>query len=148
MKKITSVALAVGAVAVLCLAPQAKALNLGGVAKEAGKMGGRAVAEKEINKNLAAKNCAFKPKSSELTCDIQDILSAIRAQKTIAEQSGLANDVDLHVEIGRGKDPKNANLGSQRQDFIRNNIRQKISWWDWYDSMTEGDRLKIYIKVQ
>ncbi len=149
MRRITSVA--VGVIA-LSLAAGAYAFDVGGAVggavKDAAKAGGKAVVASEINKNLEKKDCAFKPKTTELTCDIQDILGTIKTQKSIAEKSGLANDVDLYVEIGRGKDPKNPNLGSERREYIENNLRRKISWWDWYDSMAEGDKLHIFVKIE
>ena len=149
MRRITSVVVALVAIS---LAAGAYALDIGGAVggavKDAAKGAGRSVVASEINKNLEKKNCAFKPKSTELTCDIQDILGTIKTQKTVAEKSGLANDVDLYVEIGRGKDAKNPSLGSERREYIQNNLRQKISWWDWYDSMTEGDNLRIYVKIE
>lgn len=140
------------AVAVGLFAGSAWAFDLGGkmkdAAKEGAKAGSKSVVEKEINKNLKEKSCSFKPKTTELTCDIDELLGTIKAQKSIAEGSGLANDVDIYVEVGRGKDPKNSSLGSERADVVRNKLRQKISWWDWYDSMTEGDALKIYVKIE
>lgn len=152
MKKV-SLVVVVGSFAVAGLfAVSASAFDIGGAVKsaaiEGAKAGGRAVVEKEINKKLREKNCTFKPKTTELTCDINDILGNIKTQKTVAEKSGLSNDVDLYVEIGRGKDKANSNLATERQDLIRNKLRSKISWWDWYDSIVEGDGLNIFVKVQ
>ena len=130
----------------------ASALDIGGsvkgATKDAAKAGSKAVVANEINKNLKEKNCSFKPKTTDLTCDIEDILGTIQTQKSIAEKSGFTNDVDLYVEVGRGKDSKKPNLGVERADLIRNKLRQRISWWDWYDSVIEGDRLNLYVKIR
>lgn len=139
-------------VALLCLAVSAYAFDIGSKVKDAAvgaaKGASKAVVAKEINKDLESKNCAFKPKSTELTCDLADVLSTLKTKKAVAEESGFANDVDIYAEIGRGKDPKNLNLGTERADLIRNKLRQQISWWDWYDNMTEGDKLHIYVKIE
>lgn len=121
---------------------------VGGAAKDAAKAGGRKVVESEINKNLKEKDCSFKPKSTELNCDLDDILSTIKAQKTIAEKAGLANDVDIYINIGRGNDKKNPNLGSDRMSLVREKLIKKISWWDWYDRMKDGDQLELSVKVE
>ena len=122
--------------------------KIGNAAKDGVKAGSKMVVEKEINKNLAEKNCSFKPKTTQLTCDLSDILNTIKTQKTIAEKSGFANDVDIHAEVGEGKDAKNSGLGSDRAALVRNELRKKVSWWDWYDQSVPGDDLKIYIKIR
>lgn len=131
---------------------RAGALDLGGkienAAKDAAHSGAKKVVESEINKNLAKKNCAFKPKSTELTCDLGDILSTLKDQKMIAEKSGFANDVDIHVKIGQGKDGKNASLGTDRSNKVRTELIKKVSWWDWYDTNVEGDKLELTVKIQ
>ena len=133
-------------------AVSALAFDLGGKVKDATKgavgAASKAVVEKEINKDLRSKNCAFKAKSTELTCDLSDLLSTLKTKKAIAEESGFANDVDIHVEVGQGSDPKNPNLGYQRLDVIRNELKQKVSWWDWYDMSVSGDKLNVYVKIE
>jgi hypothetical protein len=142
------------AVAALSLAAygSASAFDLGGkvqnATKDAAHAGGKKVVENEINKNLAEKHCAFKPKSTDLTCDLNDILSTIKTQKSVAEKSGFASNVVLNVDVGQGKDPKNSNLGSQRMDIVRNQLHKKISWWDWWDESVSGDDLRITVKVK
>jgi hypothetical protein len=126
---------------------QASALDIGGAMKGAAKAGGRAAVEKEINKNLKEKNCSFKPKTTELTCDLDDILSTLKTQKSIAEKSGLARDVDVHVNIGEGKDPKNSNLGYERERLIDAKLIKKIGWWDSWSHRVPGDKLEIYVKI-
>jgi hypothetical protein len=142
-------------IAVLSLgafALSASALDVGGIAekgaKDAGKAGGRAAVESEINKNLKEKNCSFVQESMETTCNIDDILSTLKTQKSIAENAGLANDVDIYVVVGRGNEKKKPNLGSDRMALIREKLIKKISWWDWYDRMQDGDKLELSVKVQ
>lgn len=139
------------AVFALLAAGAAQGLDLGGTvqnkAKDAAHTGSKMGVEKEINKNLAEKNCAFKPKTTELTCDLNDILSTLKDQKTIAEQSGFANDVDVFAKIGQGKDTANPSLGSDRSNKVRTELIKKVSWWDWYDASIEGDRLELSVKI-
>ena len=71
------------------------ALSLGGIAKDVGKGASKKVVENEINKNLKEKNCAFKPKSTEMTCDFSEIIKTLNTQRQIAEKSGFANDVEF-----------------------------------------------------
>ena len=133
-------------------AGSSQAFDLGGklesAAKEGVHAGAKKVVEQEINKNLAQKHCAFKPKSVDLTCDLNDILSTIKTQKSVAEKSGFASNVILNVDVGQGKDPKNSSLGSQRMDIVRTKLHQKISWWDWWDSSVTGDNLKISVDIK
>ena len=75
-------------------------------------------------------------------------VDALKTQKAVAEQSGFANNIDIHAEVGEGKDPKNSSLGSDRAALVRNELRKKVSWWDWYDQSVPGDDLKIYIKIR
>jgi hypothetical protein len=150
MKGIT-VSLVVGIMALVGYG-SASAFDLGGAAqnatKDAAHEGSKKVVESQINKNLAEKHCAFKPKTTDLTCDLNDILSTIKTQKTIAEKSGFSNNVVLNVDVGQGKDSKNPNLGGQRMDIVRNQLHKKISWWDWWDESVSGDDLKITVKVK
>jgi uncharacterized protein YjhX (UPF0386 family) len=137
---------------VLLAAAGAQALDLGGAvqnkAKDAAHAGGKIAVEKEINKNLAEKNCAFTPKTTDLTCDLQDILKTLKEQKTIAEKSGFASDVDIFVKIGQGKDKANPSLGSDRSSKVRTELIKKVSWWDWYDTSIDGDQLELSVKIR
>ncbi len=149
--KVTKLAALVGAVALL-VSTNAQALDLGSsvgnAAKDAAHAGGKMAVEKDINKNLAAKNCAFTAKTTDLTCDLQDILKTLKEQKTIAEKSGFASDVDIFVKIGQGKDAKNPNLGSDRSSKVRTELIKKVSWWDWYDTSIDGDQLELSVKIR
>ncbi len=128
------------------------ALDLGGklqnTAKDAGHKGSKMAVQSQINKSLKEKNCSFKPKSTELTCDLEDILSTFNTQRVVAEQSGFSKDVDIHITVGQGSDPKNPSLGSQRMDEIRNKLKKKTNYWDWYDSTEAGDKLTLSVKIQ
>ena len=142
----------IAVLSVVSSAASLSALDLGekvkDTAKDAGKGASKKVVESEINKDLKKHDCSFKPKSTDLTCDLSDILNTLRTKKVVAEQSGFANDVDVYVEVGRGKDPKNPELSSQRSELIRSNLKQKINYWDWYDQTVEGDKLNIYVKIE
>lgn len=147
----TKIAALAGALA-LIVSANAQALDLGSkvgnAAKDAAHAGGKMAVEKEINKNLAEKNCSFTPKTTDLSCDLQDILKTLKEQKTIAEKSGFANDIDIFAKIGQGKDSKNPNLGSDRSSKVRTELIKKVSWWDWYDSSIDGDKLELSIKIR
>lgn len=152
MKSAKLATLAFAAAFVVAGLGSARALDLGSkvgnAAKDAAHAGGKMAVEKEINKNLAEKNCSFTPKTTDLSCDLQDILKTLKDQKTIAEKSGFANDVDIFVKIGQGKDSKNANLGSDRSSKVRTELIKKVSWWDWYDSTIDGDKLELSVKIR
>lgn len=152
MKSAKFASLALAAVFAVVGLGSAHALDLGSkvgnAAKEAGHAGGKMAVEKEINKNLAEKNCSFSPKTTDLSCDLQDILKTLKDQKTIAEKSGFASDVDIFVKVGQGKDAKNANLGSDRSSKVRTELIKKVSWWDWYDSSIDGDKLELSVKIR
>ncbi|HSA58269.1 MAG TPA: hypothetical protein VLJ37_01115 [bacterium] len=147
----TRLAALAGAIALLVSA-NSQALDLGSkvgnATKEAAHAGGKMAVEKEINKNLAEKNCSFKPKTTDLSCDLQEILKTLKDQKTIAEKSGFANDVDIFVKIGQGKDAKNPSLGSDRNSKVRTELIKKVSWWDWYDTSIDGDQLELSVKIR
>ncbi len=150
MKKISLCS--VGALAMLLAGSGAWALDLGNPAANAAKdvthSVSKSAVESEINKDLKKKNCAFKPKTTELNCDLSDVLGTLNEKRAVAEQSGFSNDVDIHVEVGQGVYPKNANLGYQRVDRVRNELRKKVSYWDWYDASVDGDKLNIFVKIQ
>lgn len=147
----TRLAALAGAV-VLLVSASSQALDLGGkmqnAAKDAAHAGGKMAVEKEINKNLAEKNCSFTPKTTDLSCDLQDILKTLKEQKTIAEKSGFAKDVDIFVKIGQGKDKANPSLGSDRNSKVRTELIKKVSWWDWYDTSIDGDKLELSVKIR
>lgn len=153
MRRITvSLTVSAFALAGFLAAGTAGALDLGGkvqnAAKDAAHAGGKKAVESEINKNLAKKNCSFKPKSTDLTCDLDDILSTLKDQKMIAEKSGFARDVDIFIKVGQGKDAKNPSLGSDRNSKVRTELIKKVSWWDWYDTSIDGDKLELTVKIE
>lgn len=133
-------------------ASSALAFDLGGkmkdVSKDAAKGASKKVVENEINKSLKEKNCSFKPKTTTLTCDVEDILSTLKNEKTVAEKSGFARNVEIYAEVGRGKDPKNSKLEDQRLQLVRNELKKKINWWNWNDSVIDGDKLILSVKIQ
>src|SRR4026207_2412459 len=97
--------LAVTAVAAFAVAGAAHALDLGGAVgnkvKDGAQAGGKIAVEKQINKDLAAKNCSFTPKTTDLSCDLSDILKTLKDEKTVAEQSGFSSGVDIYAKIGQ-----------------------------------------------
>jgi|SRR5579885_3226571 len=118
------------------------------VTKDVAHAGGKKAVEQQINKNLAEKNCSFKPKTTQLSCDLNDILKTLKDQKTIAEKSGFSKGVDIFAKIGQGKDAKNPSLGSQRTDKVRTELIKKVSWWDWNDAAVAGDNLELTVKIR
>ncbi len=149
--KKTGVLAAAGLLAVFAWGA-AHAFDLGGkvenATKDAAHAGGKKVVENEINKNLAEKNCTFKAKSTDLSCDLSDILKTLKDQKTIAEKSGFSKGVDVFAKIGQGKDSKNPSLGSQRTSKVRTELIKKVSWWDWNDSEVNGDKLELSVHIR
>jgi hypothetical protein len=152
--KVTKITVLVGAMMLLA-AGTVSALNLGGGI--GGKIGGAAVdvahsgaksaVENDINKNLAAKNCSFAKESVEPTCDLKEILNTLKKQKTIAEKSGFASNVDIYARIGQGNSKKNKNLGEQRTELINTELMKKVSWWDWRTNRVPGDGLELTVKI-
>jgi hypothetical protein len=138
--------------AAMVVAGAAYGLDLGSTAankaKDAAHAGGKMGVEKQINSDLAKKNCGFKPKTTDLTCDLSDIINTLKNEKSVAEQSGFANDVQIYAKVGQGKDPKNANLGSQRTTKVQTELIKKVSWWSWYDSAIDGDSLELSVKIK
>jgi uncharacterized protein YjhX (UPF0386 family) len=146
----SKLAVLVGSVALLA-AGAAYGIDLGGsvqnAAKDATQEGSKIAVEKEMNKDLASKNCTFTPKTTDLSCDLNEILNTLKEQKTIAEKSGYSKDVDIFVKIGQGKDAKNPSLGSDRSSKVRTELIKKVSWWDWYDTSIDGDQLELSVKI-
>lgn len=143
--------MAVAAVAALSVAGAAYGLDLGSTVgnkvKDGAQAGGKIAVEKQINKDLAAKNCSFTPKTTDLSCDLNDILKTLKDEKTVAEQSGFSSGVDIYAKVGQGKDPKNSNLGSDRMQKVRTELIKKVSWWDWNDMAVDGDKLELSVKI-
>ena len=120
---------------------------VGNKVKDGAQAGGKIAVEKQINKDLAAKNCSFKPKTTDLSCDLSDILNTLKKEKTVAEQSGFSSGVDIYAKVGEGKDPKNSSLGDQRLTKVRTELIKKVSWWDWNDATVDGDKLELTVKI-
>jgi uncharacterized protein YjhX (UPF0386 family) len=139
------------ALAVFAVAGVAHALDLGSSignkVKDGAQAGSKIAIEKQINKDLAAKNCSFTPKTTELNCDLNDILKTLKDQKTVAEQSGFSSGVDIYAKVGEGNDSKNPSLGSQRMTKVRTELIKKVSWWDWNDTTVTGDKLELSVKI-
>lgn len=121
--------------------------SVGNKVKDGVQAGSKIAVEKQINKDLAAKNCTFTPKTTELSCDLNDILKTLKDQKTVAEKSGYSSGVDIYAKVGQGNDKKNPNLGDQRLLKVRTELIKKVSWWDWNDSAVEGDKLELSVKI-
>ncbi len=157
--KVTKTTIVVGAMMgamMLLTAGTVSALNLGGgiggkignAAVDVAHSGAKGAVESDINKNLAAKNCSFVPKSTKATCNLDDILNTLKKQKTIAEKSGFSNDVDIFVKIGQGNDKKNRDLGNQRSALLETELIKRVSWWDWRTNYVPGDTLEFSVKIR
>lgn len=151
MKSAKIGALALAAAFVVVGLGAAQALDLGSAVgnkvKDGVQAGSKIAIEKQINKDLAAKNCSFTPKKTDLSCDLNDILKTLKDEKTVAEQSGFSSGVDIYAKVGQGNDPKNSNLGSDRMLKVRTELIKKVSWWDWNDTAVEGDKLELSVKI-
>ena len=148
MKKNYRWVLIVVAATSLVLGGTVYAFNMEGSLKSVGKGLSKKGVESAINKDLRnklkEKNCGFKPNTPELTCNLNDILAVTNAKRVVAEESGFANDVDIHVEV-EGKDYK---LRNERLDNVRKLLKKQVNYWDWYENSREGgDKLDVYVSI-
>lgn len=102
--------------------------------------------EKVINDKIAKYNCQFKDVKTvnDTTCDLGKLINELEAWRTGLEGT-VANDVNINVQASANT----SSLAWDRGNHIRDQIRQRINYWDYYvTSNTGSDRaLKIWVTV-
>lgn len=145
MKLTAMVAVAVGA---LALAGSAGAIDIGSSVKSTVKggaeAGGKMAVEKQINDRLAKMQCSFKGKTTDTTCNLNNVVAELKAQHTVAEKSGFG-DFDINV-TAYGPDSKTAGA---RADTMRNKLKPMFGGWDyWVKSEVGGNDLMFQVKIR
>lgn len=94
--------------------------------------------EDDINKKIAAFNCAFKKGTTNPTCDLQKVYDLIKSKKAPFEALGLAS---VYVRV-KASSYDRANYA---EDFGENVLG---NWWKISSSTNSaiGDKLEITVK--
>jgi hypothetical protein len=102
--------------------------------------------EAGINDNLKKQNCSFSDSKTDkkTTCDLNKIVADLKNWRDGLE-STIANDVDVHIEASAADN----DLAWKRVSYVQDQLKAKLSYWDWYTDKTtiNGDKLKIWVKV-
>ena len=112
------------------------------------KQGARMGVTSEVNKKIRKKNCRFKGNSeTQLTCDLNAIIKDLQNAHNAMEAT-IANDVNVKVRA-HAKTAK-GNLANKRANFVRNKVRQKVGYWDYYvyGNADGSDKLEIWIEAR
>jgi hypothetical protein len=111
------------------------------------KQGARMGVTSEVNKKIRRKNCRFKGKSvDQLTCDLNTIINDLKNAHN-AMESTIANDVNVKV---RAHAKSSSSLANKRANYVRNKVRSRIGYWDYYVYGTKDgtDKLEIWIETR
>lgn len=100
-----------------------------------------------INKKIAKHGCQFKDATTTTatTCNLDKVVKELSNWRSGLE-STIANDVNVRVQASA----KNSSLGYKRAKYVRDQIRSKIGYWDYYvSSNTHNEKgLKIWVEIQ
>lgn len=119
--------------------------NVKGSMEKNVKQGARMGITSEVNRKIKQKNCRFRGESvDQLTCDLNSIIKDLRDAHR-GMKSTIANDVNVKV---RAHAKKNSSLANKRANYVRNKVRQRISYWDYYvyGNADGSDKLEIWIE--
>jgi hypothetical protein len=110
-------------------------------------MGKNKAVEKMINDKLAKEKCSFKNATTETdtTCDLNKIAKDLSNWKNGLEAT-LVNRVQVNVQA----DATKSDLAHKRVNFVRDQLKNQINWWDYNVSTnTAGNNdLKIWVSVR
>lgn len=128
-------------------AVQAISFSTGGISKQVEKQG-KSQATKAIvrdyNKKLAKENCTYADATTiEPSCDLDKIISDLSNFHNAMEGT-IARDINIILET----QGPTRNTAWKRAEYIRDRVRNKITWWDWTIRYRDGRANEVKIQIQ
>ena len=99
--------------------------------------------EKAINDKIKKLGCSFADETSTATtCNLDKLVRELSLWRQGLEGT-IANDFNIYVEAGG----KKSTVASSRGNFVRNKIKSKIGYWDYYVQTKVGKKYKKHLNV-